>query len=117
VRKFTRDNWCSVEFDPFGFYVKDLITKAPLLKFNSSDDLYRFAGISKNNNNLALSIIISSVDIWHWCLGHPSNRSLNYLLSKFPLSCTNKSSAPSVCEAWHKGQRVRLPFLSSHTPT
>jgi hypothetical protein len=50
-------------------------------------------------------------------MGHPSNASLNYLLSKFPLSCINKSSAPSICEACHKGQHVRLPFPSSHTPT
>lgn len=27
VRKFTMDNSCSVEFDPFGFSVKDLRTK------------------------------------------------------------------------------------------
>jgi hypothetical protein len=26
VRRFTTDNWCSMEFDPFGLYVKDLST-------------------------------------------------------------------------------------------
>jgi hypothetical protein len=40
VHKFTKDNWCSVEFDPFGFSMKDLITKAPILRSNSSGDLY-----------------------------------------------------------------------------
>ena len=40
VRKFTRDNLCSVEFDPFGFSVKDLLTRTVLLCSNSSGDLY-----------------------------------------------------------------------------
>jgi hypothetical protein len=31
VRSFTRDNWVSVEFDPFGFSIKDLQTKTVLL--------------------------------------------------------------------------------------
>lgn len=32
VRRFTDDNWCSIEFDPFGFHVKDLQTKQILLR-------------------------------------------------------------------------------------
>ena len=40
VRKFSRDNWCSIEFDPFGFSVKDLQTKKLLLRSDSSGDLY-----------------------------------------------------------------------------
>lgn len=31
VRKLTKDNWCSVEFDPFGFSIKDLPTRTTLL--------------------------------------------------------------------------------------
>jgi len=30
VRKFTKDNSCSIEFDPFGLFVKDLQTKRVL---------------------------------------------------------------------------------------
>jgi hypothetical protein len=110
VRKFTTDNWCSIEFDLFGFSVKDLITKTPLLRSNSSGDLYSFTGFFKIHNNIALSTIVSSVDVWHRRLGHPSNASLSHLLSNFNLSCTNKRSAPSACEACHKGKHVRLPF-------
>lgn len=40
VRKFTRDNWCSVEFDPLGFSVKDLQTGQTLLRSNNLGDLY-----------------------------------------------------------------------------
>jgi len=40
VRKFTIDNDVSVEFDPFGFFVKDLQTGMPLMRCDSSGDLY-----------------------------------------------------------------------------
>lgn len=40
VHKFTRDNHCSIEFDVFGFSVKDFKTKQVLLYTNSSGDLY-----------------------------------------------------------------------------
>ncbi|OIT20993.1 hypothetical protein A4A49_61997 [Nicotiana attenuata] len=40
VRKFVSDNNCSIEFDPFGFDIKDLKTKSSLLRCNSSVPLY-----------------------------------------------------------------------------
>ena len=36
VRRFTNDNWYSVEFDPFGFTIKDLSTRRILLRSGSS---------------------------------------------------------------------------------
>ena len=32
VRRFTKDNTCSIEFDPFGFSIKDLQSKETLLR-------------------------------------------------------------------------------------
>lgn len=40
VCQFTNDNWCSIEFDPFGFSVKDLQSRKTILRSDSSDDLY-----------------------------------------------------------------------------
>ncbi|KAI3714849.1 hypothetical protein L6452_21809 [Arctium lappa] len=40
VRRLTTDNLLSIEFDPFGFLVKDLKTKEPILRCNSLGDLY-----------------------------------------------------------------------------
>lgn len=37
VRRFTNDNWCSMEFDPFGLSVKDLSTRNTIARFNSHD--------------------------------------------------------------------------------
>ena len=52
VRRFTNDNWCSVEFDRFGFSIKDLITKTTLLRSNSTGDLY---SITSSHNKPAAS--------------------------------------------------------------
>ena len=40
VRALTRDNLVSVEFDPWGFSIKDLRTRMALLRCDSSGELY-----------------------------------------------------------------------------
>lgn len=42
VRKFTRDNACSIEFNQFGFSVKDLQIRKMILHSDSTGDLYPF---------------------------------------------------------------------------
>jgi hypothetical protein len=62
TRRFSRDNSCSVEFDPFGFSLKDLATKEVLLRSNSSGDLYPFFGDHPSSTATAFSI---TQDLWH----------------------------------------------------
>jgi hypothetical protein len=40
VHRFTTDNWCSIEFDPFGLSVKDLTTQNVIVRSNSIGPLY-----------------------------------------------------------------------------
>jgi hypothetical protein len=40
VRRFTTDNFCSMEFDPFGLSVKDLTTRNLISRSNSTSPLY-----------------------------------------------------------------------------
>ncbi|WVZ84380.1 hypothetical protein U9M48_031418 [Paspalum notatum var. saurae] len=40
IRQFTTDNSCSVEFDSFGLNVKDLASRRPILRCDSSGPLY-----------------------------------------------------------------------------
>ncbi|GAU17623.1 hypothetical protein TSUD_254980 [Trifolium subterraneum] len=40
VRRFTIDNNVTIEFDPFGFSVKDIQTGMPLMRCDSTGDLY-----------------------------------------------------------------------------
>jgi hypothetical protein len=43
VRTLTRDNNVSVDFDPFGFSIKDLPTRTELLRCESRGELYPLA--------------------------------------------------------------------------
>jgi hypothetical protein len=40
VRRFTTDNSCSMEFDPFGLSVKDFATRCVLARYDSTGPLY-----------------------------------------------------------------------------
>jgi hypothetical protein len=101
VRKFTRDNYVSIEFDPFGFSVKDLATKTLLLRSNSSGDLYPFGGSTTTTKPSVFSTTGGS--LWHQRLGHPSSTS--HFPSYFLSSSCNKNSTSSspLCEACQLG--------------
>ncbi|GJR64415.1 hypothetical protein Tco_0010480 [Tanacetum coccineum] len=46
VRQFVRDNKCTIEFDEFGFSVKDYWTRQILLRCDSTGDLYPVTSLS-----------------------------------------------------------------------
>lgn len=87
VRRFTRDNFVSIKFDPFGFSIKDLWTGTVRLRFNSSGDLYtippavatRFHPNVVPTSPRALLATAPSVDLWHRRLGHPGRDVLQHL--------------------------------------
>jgi histone deacetylase 1/2 len=110
VHKFTRDNHCSVEFNPYGFCVKDLATRKILLTSSSSSDLYPFID-DLSPGGYALTVTTTR-DLWHRRLGHPGADSFSRLSHNFLDSC-NKSSGTSLCEASQLGRQPRLPFSSS----
>jgi hypothetical protein len=51
IRRFSTDNSCSIEFDPFGFSVKDLHTKVEIIRCNSSGNLYNFYPQAANHSD------------------------------------------------------------------
>ena len=106
VRRFVTDNRCTVEFDPFGFSVKDLLTKQMLLRCDSSGPLYTVTQ-PRPMPHLALT---TGSSIWHRRMGHPGSsiqRSLNSLFS------SNKADMTTMCHACQLGKHARLPFFSS----
>jgi len=117
VRALTRDNSVSVEFDPWGFSIKDLRTKMALLRCDSSGDLYPIQGSSApfaaTPARPATALLASTAStIWHERLGHPGQDTLQRLSHSIGFSCTKSSR--HTCHACRLGKHVRLPFSASN---
>ena len=110
VRRLTRDNNVSIEFDPSGFSIKDLHTRAEMLRCDSSGDLYplRLPQHQALHSSLATSL-------WHQRLGHPGLPTTAQVLQNFSFSC-NKADAHS-CSSYRLGKHSRLPFHDSTSQT
>ena len=113
VRRFTNDNWCSVEFDPFGFSIKDLSTKKILLRSDSSGELYSVPSHINKPTTTPQALVVAAPSLWHKRLGHVNNGSLRSLMSSNSISC-NKGQLPLVCEACQLGKHLKLPFSDSN---
>jgi hypothetical protein len=96
VRKFTKDNACSIEFDPLGFSIKDLHSRKEILRSSSRGDLYPFHSDRPSHTPVALHIS-TDTNLWHQRLGHPRHQKLDRVLSIFSVPRINKSC--HVCDA------------------
>jgi hypothetical protein len=120
VRSFTTDNWCYMEFDPFGLSVKDLTTKNMIVRSNSTSLLYtiRLPGSLTLSSSAvaaltavphALPAVASTM--WHRHLGHPGPDALSSLSQSSFIQCTGKKH--DFCHICQLGKHTRLPFCSS----
>ncbi|GJY29124.1 hypothetical protein Tco_0404891, partial [Tanacetum coccineum] len=66
-RQFVRENKCTIEFDEFGFSVKDFRTRQILLRCDSTGDLYPITSLSYPQAFLV------GQQTWHQRLGHPGS--------------------------------------------
>lgn len=112
IRQFTLDNLCSVEFDPWGFSVKDLRTGAVILRCSSSGDLYPVTTLPH-----ALTALTADSTLWHRRLGHPGPDAFLRLVSSSSLPINKVHKGFSLCHACQLGRHVRLPFSPSTTRT
>lgn len=110
VRQFATENNCSVEFDPVGFSVKDLLNKTTLLRCDSPGPLYSVTPSTTSTRPLALT---AGVPPWHQRLGHPGS-SINRSLFSLGFS-NNNADLTTMCHACKVGKHTRLPFISSST--
>lgn len=113
VRKFTKDNWCYVDFDPFGLSVKDCLTGITLLRCNSSSDLYTVPGLLKSPPSQSAFLTISS-NTWHKRLAHTNKDSLRSVIASNQLSC-NKKPLSFSCLPYQLGKQIKLPFVTSNS--
>lgn len=111
VRQFTRDNSCTIEFDPFGFLIKDFKTQTPITRCDSSGPLYSITP-SSSNHPQALISTNSSASLWHRRLGHPGNATLRFLISSGFIKSSKPDKFP-LCHECQIGKHTRQPFFSS----
>ncbi|GJS57861.1 ribonuclease H-like domain-containing protein [Tanacetum coccineum] len=78
VRQFTRDNIYIIEFDAFGFSVKDFLTRHILLSCDRSGDLYPVTKPSTTPT----AFLSTSTSIWNQRLSHPGDEVLCSLVSR-----------------------------------
>lgn len=113
VRKFTRDNLVSMEFDPFGFSLKDLKTGKTLFRHNSFGDLYKFSAPQQVHT---IFVSDSVTPRWHNRLGHPGAQVLDFLSRNFIIPC-NKHQTLSICHSCQIANSQHLPFYDSPSYT
>nr|GEV51376.1 ribonuclease H-like domain-containing protein [Tanacetum cinerariifolium] len=102
VRQFVRDNNCTIEFDAFGFSVKDFMMRRVLFRCDSTRDLYPITAPS----SIPHAFLVSQ-HTWHQRLGHPGGNVLRCLVSSKFISCNNEK--PHVlCHACQLGEHVTL---------
>ncbi|GJV68503.1 ribonuclease H-like domain-containing protein [Tanacetum coccineum] len=104
VHQFVCDNNCIVEFDAFGFSIKDLMTRRVLLRCDSTGDLYLVTKPSPLPH-----VFLTSQHMWHQRLGYPGSKVLRRHLSSSYISF-NKEKPPVLCHASQLGKHVRLLF-------
>ncbi|GKE42607.1 ribonuclease H-like domain-containing protein [Tanacetum coccineum] len=102
VRQFVRDNNCTIEFDAFGFSVKDFLTRQVLLQCDSTGDLYPVTPPSP-----IPYVFLVSQHTWHQRLRHLGREVLHHLVSNNFISC-NKEKPPMLCHACQLGKHVWL---------
>ncbi|KAK1421243.1 hypothetical protein QVD17_23430 [Tagetes erecta] len=115
VRRLTTDNLISIEFDPFGFLVKDLKTKAPILRCNSSGDLYPLTTNFIKHPTKPTALVGITQDRWHQRLGHPGNSLLHSLKSSSSINFSKPNN--TLCQSCVFGKSVKLPFYDSMNKT
>jgi hypothetical protein len=119
VSRFTTDNWCSIEFDPFGLSMKDLSTRNVIVRSNSTGPLYtlRLPGSTTPSIGVmatlaatphALAVVAPTT--WHRRLGHSGPDALSSLSRSSFIHCT--SNKHEFCHACQVGKHTRLPFHS-----
>jgi hypothetical protein len=121
VHHFTTNNWCSMEFDPFGLSVRNLTTKNVIAKLNSTDLLYLLhlprSTTSSRMSPCAMSFVaaprilaVITTSPWHHRLGNPVPNVLSSLSRSSFISYN--STTHDFCHACQLGKHTILPFSS-----
>ncbi|GJT69934.1 hypothetical protein Tco_1029220 [Tanacetum coccineum] len=108
VRQFIHDNNCTIEFDAFSFFVKDLLMRRVLLRCDSTGDLYPVTApspiphaflLATGLSMLAGAAVVKSVMDQYNMMGPGFDR--------FPkcARCNGSGRVSCLCNRWSDGDR------------
>jgi hypothetical protein len=109
-----------MEFDLFGFSMKDLTTWNVIFRSNSTGPLYtlRLPGSTTPSVSAMAALaatphalVALAPTTWHHRLSHPGPDALSSLSRSSFIHCT--SNKHEFCHACQLGKHTRLPFYSS----
>jgi hypothetical protein len=109
VRRFTIDNWCSMEFDPFGLSVKDLSTRNVIVRSNSTGPLYtlRLPESTTPSVGAMAALAVVAPTTWHRRFDHPGSDALSSLSRSSFIHCTSNKRELS-CMSVRQTHQVTL---------
>jgi hypothetical protein len=91
IRRFTTDNWCSTEFNPFGLSVKYLSTRNVIIRRDSLGPLYTMCLPSRSTPSSSVAAptaLVASASTWHRRLGHHSVDTMSKLSNASSVVCS-----------------------------
>jgi hypothetical protein len=118
VRRFTTDNWCSMEFDPSGLSMKGLSTRNMITWYDSLGPLYtmRLSSCSTPSSSVAAhTTLVALASTWHRRLDHPGVDTMSMLSNASSIICSKRTH--DLCHACQLGRHTHIPFVSSTTRT
>jgi hypothetical protein len=91
VRLFKTDNWCSMEFDPFGVYVMDKCIRNVITRCNSLCTLYtQHLPTCHALHTTPPTVLVASSSTYHRRLGHLGPDTLSKLSNAFGVVCNKR---------------------------
>jgi hypothetical protein len=109
VHRLALDNHVFLEFHPFFFLIKDLVTRRTLFKGPCHGGLYPLVPFSTGSSKKVFSTIKLSSSTWHRRLGHPSSFVVQQIIRKNKLSHSPEIN-PYVCDSCQLAKSHQLPY-------
>jgi hypothetical protein len=116
VRRLTTNNNVSIEFDPFGFVVKDYQTWIPIIRCDSTEDLYSLSPSTTQVTTLPhlllylriYGVVVSAIQDPHLYI---------FCTKTILFNSVDRFDNKHVCQSCVFGKHVRLPFYDSLSVT
>jgi histone deacetylase 1/2 len=118
VHKLAKDNGVFIEFYPYYFLIKDLVSRRTLLRGRCRGGLYPIEAKEISALKCAMFTARISKEQWHRRLGHPSSQVVQSILRLYNLSFCNNSEHANICNACQLAKSHQLSYsLSRHVST